>query len=162
MVRQHIVYSFVLNNPSCCNHEGWKHDCHLSLWKKRNNWTVNTCLRSLRVGVCSVVSPQFASIMLRQAARGFCRRSFVARGIRTTASARQDEEALPKAFIERFVKLVPSTMAPPSFPTDFMSKEAKQVNEAPSTVPDKLTFNFYLPHEQIAKAKKVVRCCMCL
>lgn len=46
-------------------------------------------------------------------------------------------------------------MAPPSFPTDFMSKEAKQVNEAPSTVPDKLTFNFYLPHEQVAKGKKV-------
>lgn len=99
--------------------------------------------------------PWFAPIMLRQAARGFCRRSLVARGIRTTAIARQDEEALPKAFTERFVKQVPSTMAPPNFPTDFMSKEAKQVNEAPSTVPDKLTFNFYLPHEQIAKAKKV-------
>lgn len=112
--------------------------------------------------VCSFDSPQFASIMLRQAARGFCRRSLVARGIRTTTTARQDEEALPKAFTERFVKLVPSTMAPPNFPTDFMSKEAKQVNEAPSTVPDKLTFNFYLPHEQIAKAKKVIRCCLCL
>lgn len=53
-------------------------------------------------------------------------------------------------------------MAPPNFPTDFMSKEAKQVNEAPSTVPDKLTFNFYLPHEQIAKAKKVFICCLYL
>ena len=93
--------------------------------------------------------------MLRQAARGLCRRSLAARGIRTTAIARQDQEALPQAFTERFVKGVPSTMAPPSFPTDFMSKEAKQVNEAPSTVPDKLTFNFYLPHEQVAKAKKV-------
>ena len=46
-------------------------------------------------------------------------------------------------------------MAPPNFPTDFMPKEAKQVGDAPSTVPDKLTFNFYLPHEQIAKGKKV-------
>ena len=93
--------------------------------------------------------------MLRHAARGLGRRSLAARGIRTTAIARQDQEALPQAFTERFVKGVPSTMAPPNFPTDFMSKEAKQVNEAPSTVPDKLTFNFYLPHEQVAKAKKV-------
>ncbi|KAL3160149.1 hypothetical protein ABBQ32_010918 [Trebouxia sp. C0010 RCD-2024] len=93
--------------------------------------------------------------MLRQAARGLCRRHLGARGICTTTIARQDQEALPQAFTERFVKQVPSTMAPPSFPTDFMSKEAKQVNEAPSTVPDKLTFNFYLPHEQVAKGKKV-------
>ena len=100
-------------------------------------------------------SQPFASNMLRQAARGLCRRGLAARGIRTTAIARQDDEALPKAFTERFVKQVPSTMAPPSFPTDFLPKDAKTVGEAPTTVPDKLTFNFYLPHEQIAKARKV-------
>ena len=93
--------------------------------------------------------------MLRQAARGLCRRGLAARSISTTAIARQDDEALPKAFTERFVKLVPSTMAPPSFPTDFLPKDIREVKEAPSTVPDKLTLNFYLPHEQIAKARKV-------
>lgn len=94
--------------------------------------------------------------MLRQAARGICRRGLAARSISTSTIARQDDEALPKAFTERFTKLVPSTMAPPSFPTDFLPKEQKEVQEASSTVPDKLTFNFYLPHEQIAKAKKVI------
>ena len=93
--------------------------------------------------------------MLRQAARGLCRRGLAARGIRTSAIARQDDEALPQAFRKIFVKQVPSTMAPPSFPSDFMPKEATQVSDAPSTVPDKLTFNFFLPHEMVAKGKKV-------
>ena len=100
--------------------------------------------------------------MLRHAARGLCRRGLTARTISTTAMVRQDDEALPKAFTDRFTKLVPSTMAPPNFPTDFLPKDQKEVKEAPSTVPDKLTFNFYLPHEQIAKARKVRQCtCIC-
>ncbi len=100
--------------------------------------------------------------MLRHAVRGLCRRGLTARTISTTTVARQDDEALPKAFTDRFTKLVPSTMAPPNFPTDFLPKDQKEVKEAPSTVPDKLTFNFYLPHEQIAKARKVRQCtCVC-
>ena len=95
--------------------------------------------------------------MLRQAARGLSRRTLALRSISTSAIARQDDEALPKAFSDKFVKFVPSTMAKPSFPTDFLPKEQKEVKEAPSSVPDKLTFNFYLPHEQIAKGKKVMQ-----
>ena len=94
--------------------------------------------------------------MLRQAARGLSRRPLALRSISTSTIARQDDEALPKAFSDKFVKFVPSTMAKPSFPTDFLPKEQKEVKDAPSSVPDKLTFNFYLPHEQIAKGKKVM------
>ena len=95
--------------------------------------------------------------MLRQVTRGLARRGLALRTISTSALARQDDEGLPKAFSDKFVKFVPSTMAKPSFPTDFLPKEQKEVQEAPSSVPDKLTFNFYLPHEQIAKGKKVQR-----
>lgn len=98
---------------------------------------------------------EVVAMMLRQAARGLCRRGFAARSLTTSTTARADDEAT-KTFLEKFDQVTPSTMSPPNFPTDFLKKEDKQSLEAPSTVPEKLTFNFYLPHEQIAKSRKVI------
>ena len=48
-----------------------------------------------------------------------------------------------------------STMNDPSFPSDFLPKEDKEVGEASAAVPDKLTLNFFLPHETTLKESKV-------
>lgn len=94
--------------------------------------------------------------MLRQVARGLCRQSVATRCLSTTALARAEaDEDTKQQFLEKFKKGTPSTMAPPTFPFDHLKKADKEPLEAPSSVPEKLTFNFYLPHEQIAKNKKV-------
>lgn len=46
-------------------------------------------------------------------------------------------------------------MNDPSFPSDFIPKGKKEEGEAPTTVPDKLTLNFFLPHETTMKDSKV-------
>ena len=46
-------------------------------------------------------------------------------------------------------------MNDPSFPSDFIKKSEKEEGEAPTTVPDKLTLNFFLPHETTMKDSKV-------
>ena len=96
-------------------------------------------------------------MMLRQVARGLCRQGLAARSVSTTVIARTEaDDETKKQFLEKFDSVTPSTMAKPNFPSDFLKKEDKEPLEAPSSVPEKLTFNFYLPHEQIAKNKKVL------
>ncbi len=58
-------------------------------------------------------------------------------------------------FIKKFRPHVASTVNDPSFPSDFLPKEDKEVGEATAVVPDKLTLNFFLPHETTLKDSKV-------
>ena len=48
-----------------------------------------------------------------------------------------------KEFLDKFKQHAPSTMDPPSFPSDFLPP----AREVPATPPAKLTLNFYMPHE---------------
>lgn len=58
-------------------------------------------------------------------------------------------------FVKMFRPHISSTMNDPSFPSDFIPKGKKEEGEAPTTVPDKLTLNFFLPHETTMKDSKV-------
>ena len=58
-------------------------------------------------------------------------------------------------FVKMFRPHISSTMNDPSFPSDFIPKDKKEEGEAPTTVPDKLTLNFFLPHETTMKDSKV-------
>ena len=58
-------------------------------------------------------------------------------------------------FVKLFRPHVSSTVNDPNFPSDFLPKSAKEESEAPTTVPDKLTLNFFLPHETTMKDSKV-------
>jgi len=69
------------------------------------------------------------------------------------ASAADAGAASRAAFQEKLRPFLSSTSAPPSFPTDFM--KPKPVAEAGAGVPDKLTLNFFLPHEQPKKGAAV-------
>jgi len=62
------------------------------------------------------------------------------------SSAMRSEEAgsTLKTFMEKFAATAPSTMDPPSTPTEFFLKEAREV---PATTPEKLTLNMYMPHQ---------------
>ena len=64
------------------------------------------------------------------------------------------EGADPESFKKEFAKYASSTMAPPQFPSDFLPKEDKAADKEQQAIPDKLTFSFYLPHEQIAQKAK--------
>jgi hypothetical protein len=76
------------------------------------------------------------------------------RGLHTCAACWQDAASPEKEeFLNKFKKFVSSTTAPPNFPSDFV--KAEPVTEAPSTVPEKLTLNFYLPYDQPFKGSKV-------
>lgn len=57
--------------------------------------------------------------------------------------ANEAQEASRKAFLSRFEQVKPSTMDNPSTPVDFL----KPGKEAPTSIPSKLTLNFYMPHE---------------
>ena len=59
-------------------------------------------------------------------------------------------------FIKKFKPHVSSTLGDPMFPSDFVPKEAKDAQEAPAAVPEKLTLNFFLPHETTLKDSKVL------
>ena len=61
-------------------------------------------------------------------------------------------------FVKMFRPHISSTMNDPSFPSDFIKKSEKEEGEAPTTVPDKLTLNFFLPHETTMKDSKVRVC----
>ncbi len=59
-------------------------------------------------------------------------------------------------FLSKFSQVAPSTLAPPSFPTDFMPAGPKTEEGAASTaIPDKLTFSFYLPHSTVNQKQQV-------
>lgn len=76
------------------------------------------------------------------------------RGLHTSAACWQEAQSSEKEeFVNKFKKYVSSTTAPPQFISDFV--EVESAAEAPAAVPDKLTLNFYLPHDQPFKASKV-------
>lgn len=54
----------------------------------------------------------------------------------------------------KFTAVAPSTLSPPNFASDFVP-EAQKAGEVSASIPDKMTFNFYLPHATIGKAQKV-------
>ena len=65
-------------------------------------------------------------------------------------------------FLNKFTKLAPGTLSPPSFPTDFLNEEMEKAKKksgegeaATSGMPDKLTFSFFVPHQAIGQSQKV-------
>uniref|UniRef100_A0A7S0SFW2 ATP synthase F1 complex delta/epsilon subunit N-terminal domain-containing protein n=1 Tax=Mantoniella antarctica TaxID=81844 RepID=A0A7S0SFW2_9CHLO len=66
-------------------------------------------------------------------------RAFGTSGLR--ASDAQKESIA--SFMKDFASVKPSTMDNPSTPSDFM----RTLKEMPTSIPDKLTLNFYMPHE---------------
>ncbi|CAL8468352.1 g7892 [Coccomyxa elongata] len=74
------------------------------------------------------------------------------RGLSTSAISREGEKG-PEEFIKKFTPHVSSTLAPPHFPSEFLPKE--QAAEEGAGVPEKLTLNFFLPHETTIKDSKV-------
>jgi len=91
--------------------------------------------------------------MLRQVAQRLA--GTARRGISTSAICREGEDKGPKEFVKLFRPHVSSTVNDPNFPSDFLPKSAKEESEAPTTVPDKHTLNFFLPHETTMKDSKV-------
>lgn len=92
--------------------------------------------------------------MLRQAGQQLRPLAQQCRAIATAAPCLAEGEVTDsssKAFLSRFSKHVSSTLAPPNFPTDYMKK--KEIKEG-EPVPEKLTMNFFLPHEQLLKQAK--------
>ena len=68
-----------------------------------------------------------------------------------------------QAFLDKFTKVAPSTLAPPSFPSEFAAEDAARAKKgqpeeaAPASgLPEKLTFSFFLPHSTIGSSKKVL------
>lgn len=81
------------------------------------------------------------------------------RALVTSAGRLADEGTKStQEFLDRFTKVAPSTLAQPHFPSDFLA-EATEGQEAEGAaaagVPDKLTFNFYLPHAVLGSSQKV-------
>lgn len=62
-------------------------------------------------------------------------------------------------FLDKFTNFAPSTLAEPHFPSQFAAEDAKvsgKGEEEPAAgTPEKLTFNFYLPHAVIGSKQKV-------
>jgi hypothetical protein len=77
------------------------------------------------------------------------------RAVHTSAACWQEAAHTPEQeeFLKKFSQHVTSTTAPPNFPGDFVPATAPA--DASGAVPDKLTLNFYLPHEQTLKSSKV-------
>ena len=69
-------------------------------------------------------------------------RAFAVGSQRATMSTEAQRESV-KEFLDKFKQHAPSTMDPPSFPSDFLPP----AREVPATPPAKLTLNFYMPHE---------------
>ena len=59
-------------------------------------------------------------------------------------------------FLSKFSQVAPSTLAPPSFPTDFLPAGPKaEEGAASAAIPDRLTFSFYLPHSTVNQKQQV-------
>lgn len=109
--------------------------------------------------------------MLRTLGTSLARRSGLSvRGFSTSAArfadggdAASNDKKQIEAFLDKFTKVAPSTLAPPSFPSEFAAEDAaaakgKKTGEeaAPASgMPEKLTFSFFLPHATLGKGKKV-------
>jgi F-type H+-transporting ATPase subunit delta len=70
-----------------------------------------------------------------------------------TPAAADAGAASRAAFQEKLRPFLSSTSAPPCFPSDFM--KPRPAPEAGAGVPEKLTLNFFLPHEQPKKGAAV-------
>ena len=92
--------------------------------------------------------------MLRVSARRLASVSQNGRRISASAVVREDDDRGAEAFLKKFMPKVSSTLAPPNFPTSYLKKPKEQ--EEGAGLPDKLTFNFFLPHTQYAKEQKVL------
>lgn len=73
----------------------------------------------------------------------------------TASSKKRIEE-----FLDRFTKAAPSTLASPHFPSQHAAEDLKKSRKGqPDTeeagTPEKLTFNFYLPHAVLGTSQKV-------
>ena len=75
------------------------------------------------------------------------------RRISASALARAEDERGPEAFLEQFMPKVSSTLAPPNFPSSFLKPVKEQEEGGP--IPEKLTFNLFLPHSQHTKNAEV-------
>ena len=92
--------------------------------------------------------------MLRLSARRLAAAGKGCRRISTSTPVWDEaEDKGPKAFLKEFGPKVSSTLAPPSFPSDYYKRPEKQ--EEGGALPEKLTFNLFLPHEQHSKQSKV-------
>eukprot|EP00212_Chloropicon_laureae_P006949 CAMPEP_0197495208 /NCGR_PEP_ID=MMETSP1311-20131121/34952_1 /TAXON_ID=464262 /ORGANISM="Genus nov. species nov., Strain RCC856" /LENGTH=233 /DNA_ID=CAMNT_0043040683 /DNA_START=86 /DNA_END=787 /DNA_ORIENTATION=- len=76
-----------------------------------------------------------------------------ARLFQTGSAPRFEEEtkanpslASQEAFLKKWNEVAPSTMDPPSFASEFAAKSKEPA--ADGAVPEKVTFNFFLPHEK--------------
>ena len=76
-----------------------------------------------------------------------------AAGSGAAPSAADAGAASRAAFTEKIRPFLSSTSAPPCFPSDFM--KAKPAADPAAGVPEKLTLNFFLPHEQPKKGAAV-------
>ena len=91
--------------------------------------------------------------MLRTALRSVARR-----GLHTTAALRAEEAVASKhttaQFLEQWKVSAPPHLDPPLFPSNIPSFAAAS-HEIPATIPEKLTFTFYMPHEAPLKGEEV-------
>lgn len=74
------------------------------------------------------------------------------RGISSSALVHEGEDKGPDAFLKEFMPKVASTVAPPQFPSQLL--KPRQQQEEGAALPDKLTFNLFLPHQQHTKNAK--------
>jgi len=91
--------------------------------------------------------------MLRQASSKLfsaASRSFTSTALRAEAATNKHTSS---AFLEQWAELAPSTLEPPKFGADHLT--ASTLVESTGVIPDKMTFNFYMPHETICNAELV-------
>jgi len=92
--------------------------------------------------------------MLRIAGRRLASRAGLIRPFSTSTASLADDASSdkgPKAFLEKFMPNLTGNATEPQFLSDFIKKPEEQQDG----VPEKLTFNFYLPHKQEVKKSKV-------
>ncbi|PSC75138.1 exostosin-like glycosyltransferase [Micractinium conductrix] len=91
--------------------------------------------------------------MLRQAARGLLQRTGAGRSLTSSAARLQEAtEQSKEEFLKRFAPHQ-GMLNPPAFPSDYLPK-----TEAPAegaALPDKLAFNFFVPHQTVCQSEKV-------
>mmetsp|Transcript_38810 Transcript_38810/g.84472 ORF Transcript_38810/g.84472 Transcript_38810/m.84472 type:complete len:206 (-) Transcript_38810:122-739(-) len=91
--------------------------------------------------------------MLRQASNRFFAagaRAFTSTALRAEATSKHTSAA----FLEQWEKTAPSTLDPPKFAAEHLSETTSDA-PTPGVIPEKLTFNFYMPHQTICDAEKV-------
>lgn len=106
-------------------------------------------------GFCDPNAPsprQLNSSMLRQAARSLWRTG-ASRSISSSSAVLQEAtEQSKEEFLKRFAPYA-GMLSPPEFPSNYLPK--KEVAAEGAGIPDKLSFNFFIPHETVCRAEKV-------